>query len=260
MRTLLYNSLKILILLLAFSACSVSSKISKKEGHYNYAVDSLLDFYSQRDTSFLNTIESYKSQLDGEMGELISIADEPMIAHKPESKLSNYIADAMLSIGRDFCVSNGLSHSVDFAIMNIGGIRSGMPKGEINTGKLFEMLPFKNKLVILGMKGKNVLDLLNQLAQRNGEGISGVKMGIKEGSVVDVLVQGKTIDPDKVYYVISVDYLTDGGGGVSAFAHRETYRHLHKKLREEIIKYISDKYKKGEHISAELDGRIYHVE
>jgi 2',3'-cyclic-nucleotide 2'-phosphodiesterase (5'-nucleotidase family) len=260
MRILLYNSLKILVLLLALSACSVGNKINKQEVQFNYAVDSLLDPNSLKDTSFLNTIESYKSQLDGAMGELISISDEPMIVQKPESKLSNYIADAMLRIGRDFCEDNGLAHSVDFAVMNQGGIRSAMPKGEITTGKLFEMLPFKNKLVILGMKGRDVLELLNQLAQRNGEGVSGLKMGIKDGEAVDILIQGKTIEPDKVYHLISVDYLTDGGSGLTAFSHRETYRHLHRKLREEMIKYISEKFKNGEHISAELDGRVYHVE
>lgn len=252
--------MKVLVLLLLLSACSLSSKISKQEAQFNYAVDSLLDPNSLQDTSFINTIESYKSQLDGEMNQVISISDEAMVTGKPESKLPNYIADAMLSIGKDFCVDNELSHSVDFAVMNQGGIRMGMPKGEITNGIMFEMLPFKNKLVILGMKGQDVLALLDQLAQRNGEGISGVKMGIKDGKAVDILLQGKTINPEKVYYVISVDYLTDGGGGITAFANRETYRHLHKKLREEMIKYISAKFRKGEHISAELDGRIYHVE
>jgi len=219
-----------------------------------------MDSYSKKDTTFTNVIESYKSQLDGEMNMLISVSDEAMIAEKPESKLSNYVADAMLSIGKEFCMENKLSHTVDIAIINQGGIRTAMPKGDITVGRMFEMLPFKNKLVIVGMKGRDLNILLNQVAKFGGEGISGVKMGIKDKKAVAILVNGASVDFEKVYYIVSIDYLVNGGGGLTAFATRETFRHLHLKLRSEMIKYISRDYRNGKHISAELDGRIYNVE
>jgi 2',3'-cyclic-nucleotide 2'-phosphodiesterase (5'-nucleotidase family) len=260
MKSHLYNSLKLLLLLLALSACSVTQNNYKSISQSNYRIDSDMDSSSKKDTVFTNVIESYKSQLDGEMNTLLSVSDEAMIVGKPESKLSNYVTDAMLSISKEFCVENKLSHSVDIAIMNQGGIRTAMPKGDITTGRVFEMLPFKNQLVIVGMKGHDLNILLNQVAEFGGEGISGVKMGIKDNKAVDILVNGTSIDLEKVYHIVSVDYLVNGGGGLSAFETRETFRHLHLKLRSEIIKYISRDYKKGKHISAELDGRIYHVE
>ncbi|MDM8161289.1 5'-nucleotidase [Labilibaculum sp. K2S] len=260
MKLQLFKSLRILLLLLAVAACSVTNKINRPANQSNYRIDSVMDSDSQKDTAFVHVIESYKSQLDGEMNAIISVSDEEMIVGKPESKLSDYIADAMLAIGKEFCVENQLSHSVDLAIMNQGGIRTGMPKGEITTGRMFEMLPFKNKLVIVGMKGYDLMKLLHQVAGFNGEGISGVKMGIKDKQAVDVLVNGTSVDLGKTYHIISIDYLVNGGGGLSAFESRETFRHLHKKLRSEMIKYISRDYKNGKHISAELDGRIYHVE
>jgi 2',3'-cyclic-nucleotide 2'-phosphodiesterase (5'-nucleotidase family) len=260
MKSYLCNSLKLLVLLLVVAACSVTRNINKPIGQSNYSIDSVMDFYSKKDTVFTNVIESYKSQLDGDMNALLSICDEAMIVGKPESKLSNYIADAMLFIGKEFCVENQLSHSVDIAIMNQGGIRTGIPKGEITTGRMFEMLPFKNELVIVGMKGHDLVKLLNQVAEFGGEGISGVKMGIKDKKAVDILVNGASVDLEKVYHILSIDYLVNGGGGLSAFGTRETFRHLHLKLRSEMIKFISRDYKKGKHISAELDGRIYHVE
>ncbi|WP_321320893.1 5'-nucleotidase [Labilibaculum sp.] len=254
------NSIRILFLLLIFSGCSVSSKINMPDHQQNYTIDSVMDSYSQKDTAFVHVIEGFKSQLDGEMNAVISISEEEMIVGKPESKLSNYIADAMLAIGKEYCAENQLSHSVDLSIMNQGGIRTGMPKGEITTGRIFEMLPFKNKLVIVGMKGHDLMKLLNQVAGFGGEGISGVKMGIKDKQAVDVLVNGISVDLEKTYHILSIDYLVNGGGGLSAFENRETFRHMHKKLRAEVIRYISEKDKKGEHISAKLDGRIYHVE
>lgn len=260
MKSHLYNSLKLLLLLLVVSACSVSHNINKSTVKSNYRIDSIMDFESQKDTAFIHTIESYKSQLDDEMNVLISISDEEMVVGKPESKLSNFITDAMGEIGKEFCLENNLPHSVDLVIMNLGGIRTAMPKGGITTGRIFEMLPFKNKLVIVGMKGCDLNTLLNQIAEVGGEGISGVKMGIKDNKAVNILVNEKMIDQEKIYYILSVDYLVNGGGGLTAFETRETFRHLHKKLRSEMIKYIKRNYKKGMHIAAKLDGRIYHVE
>lgn len=260
MKKSLYNLLIVSVLLLGISACATTEKINQTENQKTYFIDSTLDVYSKVDTSFMNLIVSYKSQLDEEMNMVISIADEEMVTAKPESQLSNFIADGMLQIGKTFCKDNGLLHSVDLAIMNLGGIRTGMPKGEIRTGRMFEMLPFKNKLVIVGMKGGDLKILLDQLAEFGGEGSSGFKMGIKDRKAIDVLVDGKIIDKEKIYYVISVDYLVNGGGNITAFKNRETFRHMHQMLRSEMIKYILENYKNGKHISAKLDGRIYHVE
>ncbi|PKQ65075.1 hypothetical protein BZG02_04400 [Labilibaculum filiforme] len=260
MKFQLYKMLRLLLLLLVVLACSVTRNTNKPGHQSNYSIDSLIDFDAQKDTAFAQVIESYKSQLDGEMNAIISVSDEEMVVGKPESKLSNFITDAMLAIGKDYCLENKLNHSVDFVIMNLGGIRTGMPKGEITNGRMFEMLPFKNKLVIVGMKGTDVITLLNQIAAVGGEGISGVQMGIKENKAIAILVGGNAIDPEKIYHILSVDYLVNGGGGVTAFETRETFRHMHLKLRSEIIKYISSNYRKGINIAAKLDGRIYHVE
>lgn len=248
------------VFLIAISACATSKNYRQTEHQKTYAIDSTLDLFSQVDTSFMNLIGRYKSQLENEMSTIISIADEEMIAAKPESKLSNFIADGMLHIGKQFCKENDLSHSVDVAIMNMGGIRTGMPKGEISTGRMFEMLPFKNKLVIVGMRGEDLRMLFDQIAEFGGEGSSGLKMGIQNRKAINVLVRGEKIDNEKVYYVISVDYLVNGGGKLSTFKNRETSRNMHQMLRSEMIKFIGENYDKGINISAKLDGRIYHVE
>ena len=260
MRNRIVFSLRLLVIFFVFSACAGVDKSSKTEYKSQYTIDSIWDLTSQKDTAFQNLINNYKKELDDEMNMVISITDEAMIADRPESKLSNLIADAMLEIGREYCKEHKLTHSVDFSVMNQGGIRTALPKGEITTSRVYEMLPFKNKLVIVGMNGKEVQKLLDQLASFGGEGISGLKMGIKNEKAVEVEIGGESINPEKIYHIVSIDYLVNGGGGITAFQNRETFRHLHKKLRSEIIRYMTRKYKNGEHLSSKLDGRVYHVE
>ena len=256
----LIKSFFIVLIAAGLGSCVGSSKqiTDKIESHYTINAD--LDKISAKDTSLLNLINSYKLQLDGEMNTVISIAKMDMVTSKPEGLLSNFLTDAMFEIGNKYCAENKLKHEVDLALLNMGGIRASLSKGEISTGKVYEMLPFKNKLVIVGMDGKQLVELLHQVAYFGGEGLSGAKMGIKDRKAVNILVGGKPVEPTKVYHVMSVDYLVNGGGGFTAFKQRKTFRNMHKLLRSEIIKYMSAKYKKGEKISAKPDGRIYNVE
>lgn len=224
----------------------------------NHSIDSSLDQQVLQDTAFTNMINHYKIGLDSQMNQLVSVTNESMVSGRPESLLSNYIADAMLAIGNKYCSDNKLDHDIDLSIINNGGLRTSLPKGNITTGKLFELLPFENKLVIIGMKGSDLQNVLRYIATRDGEGLSGVKMGIKGDQAVDVKVGGQKLDLNKIYHIISIDYLVNGGDGMNSFEKRENFRHMHMKLREAIIDHAKVLYQSGVGIKAELDGRVYY--
>ena len=260
MKQNLIKSLLYIFVVAVLSSCAGTSIYTSNNVESPYSINSKLDKISEKDTSLANLINSYKHQLDGEMNTIISVAEMDLVYDKPEGLISNFVADAMFEIGKKYCADNQLEHSVDLVLMNMGGIRTSLSKGEVTTGRVYEMLPFKNKLVIVGMEGKDVIDLLHRVAYFGGEGISGAKMGIKDRKAVNILVDGKPIQPFQIYHVMSVDYLVNGGGGFTAFEQRKTFRHMHKLLRSEIIAYMTEKHKKGEKLSAKKDGRIYHVE
>jgi len=223
-----------------------------------HILNASLDAEAAIDTAFVNLVKSYKEGIDFKMNQPVSVTSEAMMSGRPESLLSNYIADAMLAIGNKYCWDNKLGYGVDISIINNGGLRTSLPKGEITTGKLFELLPFENKLAIIGMKGSDLQNVLKYIAVRDGEGVSGIKMGIKGDEAVDVKIGGKKLDLNKVYHIISIDYLINGGDGMSSFEKRENFRHIHMKLREAIIDHAKFLYKSGVGIKAELDGRIYY--
>ncbi len=244
--------------ILFLMACTTS--IHKQAGVYdsNFSIDASLDQQAFRDTAFTNIINQYKLGLDAQMNQIVSVTSEAMMSGRPESLLSNYIADAMLAIGNEFCKENKLGYGVDLSIINNGGLRTSLPKGEITTGKLYELLPFENKLVIVGMKGSDLQNVLKYIAVKDGEGVSGIRMGIKGDEAVDVKIGEKAIDLNKVYHLISVDYLINGGDGMNSFDKRDNFRHIHLKLREAVIDHAKVLYKSGVGIKAELDGRIYY--
>jgi len=252
------SRLLLVICLLIAIACNTQTPQQVGVFDSNQSIDSSLDHQALQDTGFTNMINHYKVGLDSQMNQLVSVTKEAMMSGRPESLLSNYIADAMLAIGNKYCVDNKLGHKVDIAIINNGGLRTSLPKGNITTGKLFELLPFENKLVIVGMKGSDLQNVLKYIATRDGEGVSGVKMGIRGDLAVDVKVGGQNLDLNKIYHIISIDYLVNGGDGMNSFDKRENFRHMHMKLREAIINHAKVLYKSGVGINAELDGRVYY--
>ena len=69
-------------------------------------------------------------------------------------------------------------------------------------------------------------------------------------------IGGKEIDKQKIYKVATIDYLANGGSGMS-FLEDISYRDLvGVRLRDMIIDFIKLEQVAGNELSAELQGRI----
>ena len=113
--------------------------------------------------SIQNLIEPYKMELDDEMNEIIAVAEVDLIKGSPESTMGNWFADLLQK------EAEKLEPNVDFSIQNRGGLRIGsIGKGEITKGKIFELMPFDNFLVIMETKGEVVIEFLEHIAKDGG--------------------------------------------------------------------------------------------
>jgi 2',3'-cyclic-nucleotide 2'-phosphodiesterase (5'-nucleotidase family) len=61
---------------------------------------------------------------------------------------------------------------VDAGFMNQFGIRSSIPKGNITVGKIFEMMPFDNLVVLQEIKGNVLKEFLDKTAADGGWPVS----------------------------------------------------------------------------------------
>ena len=91
----------------------------------------------------------------------------------------------------------------DVAIVNTGGIRQELPKGVITKSTVWSILPFDNKLVIVKLKGR---DLIADLETPEA-GFAGVERTAKGYR----LEGGKPLDPGGTYTVATIDFLYYGG-------------------------------------------------
>ncbi len=91
----------------------------------------------------------------------------------------------------------------DVAIVNTGGIRQGLPKGTITKASIWSILPFDNKLVIVKLKGRDLITDI-EMPEAGFAGVERVGKGYR-------LASGKPLDPGATYSVATIDFLYYGG-------------------------------------------------
>lgn len=237
------------ILLLTLASCSPKTWTITHASSVKIPIDSKLDVMA--DKSYTAYLEPVKEQLGAKMNVVIGQAVETMTGHAPESLLSNWNADVYRQAGTEF-----LGTSVDVSIVNLGGLRTEIPAGNITVGKIFELMPFENELVILWLKGDKLAELIQFFAKVGGEGVSGIKMGIKNGKGENVTINGNSIDRSKIYSIATSDYLAGGNDKMIQLAHYEKRVNTGLKLRNILLETIKKETAKGNKIQSKFDGRI----
>jgi 2',3'-cyclic-nucleotide 2'-phosphodiesterase (5'-nucleotidase family) len=149
-----------------------------------------------------------------------------------------------------------VGEDVHVGIINMGGLRTVIPKGKITVGNIFELMPFENELVVVWLKGDKLMELLQYFASMGGEGVSGVSMVIQKGKATQVLINGKELDAGTLYSVATNDYLADGNDNMKALSLCAKRVNTGQKVRDVLIKYIQRETSKGNIIQSKLDGRI----
>lgn len=208
--------------------------------------------YKTIDTNLQQFVNKYKKDMDREMSQSIGESEMDMTYGRPESLLTNLTSDVMLSYSQ-----NGSYPDCDIAMVNVHGHRANLAKGNITVGNMFEIYSFENTLAFVKVKGKYLLDLFDSYAEMGGAGISGnVKLVIKDKKLISATVNGEPVDKNKIYTIVTLDYLADGNDGMDALKNAEETDVTNIVLRDMMMDYIKSQTAKGQKITSALDGRI----
>lgn len=244
------NLFFLFLLTICFSSCQKKKWVITNHSSTKIAIDNTISV----DNTYLSFLEFYKEQMAAEMNVVIGQTEQAISVYRPESPLSNLSADIVRA-----AASSYLQKDVDMAVINIGGLRTDIPEGNITVGKIFELMPFENTLYIVWLKGDKLAELCDIFAIVGGEGVSGIKMGIKNGKAVDPTIGGKPIDREKIYIIATNDYLAGGNDKLTPLAESEKFVNTGLKIRDIFIEYINNETAKKKKINAQLDGRIYEI-
>ena len=111
-------------------------------------VDSRYD--AAPDSAMAAFMAPYAKVVDSIMSQVVGRTAMPLAAYRPESPLSNLLADILLDAGA------GYGESPQLAVYNMGGIRASLPGGDVTYGNVLEVAPFENKICFLTLTGESL--------------------------------------------------------------------------------------------------------
>lgn len=206
------------------------------------------------DSSMNAFLHPYKISVDTQMKLVIGRTDIMLTKAQPESSLGNFMADAQLAAAQK------IDKNVQLSVLNYGGIRLPyIAAGAITKEKIYELMPFDNRLTIVELSGKEVAELCQFMAAAKGWPISGFSFKIKDQTAVDIRVGDAPLQENLMYKLALSDYLANGGDKL------EIVRNAKRKMtsiyiRDALITYITDLTAKSQPLHPVIENRISYAE
>lgn len=236
-------------LILLFLSCNSTLHLADVQPA-SYKVTSTSEI--KEDQEILNMVEPYKKQLDSKMNQVIGESAITMRKASPQSTLGNWMADLIHKKSEDY-----YGKPIDFAIVNYGGIRSSeLRKGPVTRGKVFELMPFENRLLVLSVKGDVAKQLFDHMANRKGWPISKqVSYKIKGNKATGITIHNKPLNLTKIYTIAMADFIANGGDNCDFLKDQKRFD-LNHLFRDAIMEFVEEETAAGNVLDAEMDHRV----
>ncbi|MBT7851062.1 MAG: 5'-nucleotidase C-terminal domain-containing protein [Formosa sp.] len=233
----MYKCVQIIGFLSLFVSCNHSKKIVNTTGD-NISISK--DLSSNK--AIEAVVEPYKTNLDKSMNEVLSYSVDTYSKRDGDynTAIGNLMADAVFELSNPI-FKNRTGNELDIVLLNHGGIRSILPKGDVTTKSAYSLMPFENSVVVVPLKGSVIKEMTTYLkAFKKAHPISGLELVLnRDNSYQKILIGGKPVDPEKTYYVATNDYLYNGGDRMYFLKKSDTLYDLNYKIRNVLIDYFT---------------------
>ena len=236
------------IALVSLISCKTASlQVSGVQTKQNISINNEL----KNDEEFAKFIAPYTEKLNKEMNQKISFTSVDLTKEGDNSNLGNLLADFTYE-GAEVWAKINLQKDVDAALINIGGIRTTIGKGDIFLKSVFEVMPFENEVIIVKFKGSDLQGLFDYYAKNETNNpVSKLYIETNNKVLSKALINGKTVNPNQDYYIATSDYLALGGDNMKFFSKGELIS-TGIKLRDLFIEY----FKKNQQINPKEEVRL----
>ena len=192
--------------------------------------------------SIENYIKPYKETIDKDLNEVLAYCPENIEKTGVwQTNMGCFLADITLEKSNPIFQQRE-QKNIDVCLLNHGGIRTIIPKGNVTARNAYEVMPFENSAVVIGFKGAQLLEIANFIVtEKKPHPLAGMTFTIsKDNQVKNILIQGKPVELEKVYHVVTSDYLSNGGDNMIFFKKGVSRCDTNYKLRNIIIDYFKD--------------------
>lgn len=233
-----YSYFVILLTFLFLVSCKTSkSNIYEVEGKRININESYAD-----NIEIEKFIQPYREHITKDLDSIL--AYNPVNQEKSKGKwqtnIGNLFAETTLAFSKPIFLKRE-NKDIDFCLLNHGGIRAIIPKGNVTSRTAYEIMPFENSIMIIGLKGKEVRALADYIIkEKKPHPLAGITIYTNkdENTVMDIKINNHSIDDNKIYYVATSDYLASGGDSMTFFRDSSLKYDIDYKLRNLFIDYF----------------------
>lgn len=201
--------------------------------------------YSVSDTTFsTNDLDSlinpYQVEMESKMNKVIGHSSYNLTKYEPESPLGNFVADVIFESGFKYGTNSklGLTKENTMCLINFGGLRASVNKGDITIGNIYELMPFDNEIVIVKLIPAQVKAMLTYLFTKHGQPISNA-LGLLASDENKLDIGGKSYNFESDIYVVTSDYLAKGGDKMNFFKSSKMIQ-TGILMRDALLTYVSE--------------------
>lgn len=245
-----FNSF-IFSLLLVFISCKKSPVSLQRIEGKQLPVSTEIEI----DSSIVKLVAPYKNKLENDMNQVLAFAPTDLIRSRDavENNIGNFMADLCYKHGNAI-FNKKTGKNVDFVLLNIGGVRANISKGNVTTRNAFEVMPFENSTVVTELSYEKVMELLAYLTKSGSPHPFSKQLNLvfENDVLISAKLNYKEFDKNRTYFVLTSDYLQHGGDRMNFFKDPISLVDLEYKIRTAII----DELKEIDTIRAEIDGRV----
>ncbi|WP_299600414.1 5'-nucleotidase [uncultured Aquimarina sp.] len=253
MKQILLKSYFIIVFLIIFSSCKKNNYLTSIEGKRIEINDTIAS-----NAEVEAFIKPYRAHVNKMLDSALAYA--PQTYSKGDGDLNtaigNLMADIVLEQANPVFTSR-TGNKIDMVLLNYGGIRAPISKGNISARTAYQVMPFENSIIVAEMKGALIKKLIAYLQEsKRAHPISGLKLTLDHNfEVVNALINDKEIDDETSYFVATNDYLYNGGSNMSFFKESTNSHILNYKIRNAMIDY----FKKVDTINPVRDDRFIQI-
>ena len=187
-------------------------------------------------------VKPYSDNINKDLNNVLAYCTETQDKSKGtwQSNIGNLLAEITFELGNPVFQKRA-NKTIDVCLLNHGGIRAVIPKGDITTRTAFEVMPFENSLIIVGLTGKEIKTLAEYIIkEKKPHPLYGMKIYIDKNTLAinKIEINDKPLDENQLYYVGTSDYLANGGDNMTFFKESKIKFDMEYKLRNMMIDYF----------------------
>ncbi|WP_445715955.1 5'-nucleotidase C-terminal domain-containing protein [Flavobacterium sp.] len=187
-------------------------------------------------------VKPYSENINKDLSNVLAYCPETQDKSKGtwQTNIGNLLAEITFEIGNPVFEKRE-NKTIDLCLLNHGGIRAVIPKGDVTTRTAFEVMPFENSLIIVGLTGKEIKTLAEYvIKEKKPHPLYGIKIYLDKSTlkINKIEINNQPVDENRIYYVGTSDYLANGGDNMTFFKESNIKFDMEYKLRNMLIDYF----------------------